>query len=225
MHSSATFVTHFINFCLEFCLMEKTTQDHWDTVYQTKDPDQVSWTQAVPATSLDFIHAFGLPKTAKIIDVGGGDSRLVDHLLEAGYENITVLDISATAISKAKKRLGAKAEKVHWIVSDITAFEPQTTFDIWHDRATFHFLTTEAQIARYLDTARKAVSRFLIIGTFSTNGPDACSGLPIRQYSEETLTTLLQQGFDKISCITQDHVTPFATTQNFLFCSFKRQQG
>ena len=204
--------------------MEKSLQDHWDTVYQTKNPDQVSWTQEVPATSLDIIHSFNLPKTAKIIDVGGGDSRLVDHLLDEGYENVTVLDISATAIFKAKKRLGVKAEKVNWIVSDITAFKPQTTFDIWHDRATFHFLTNEAQIARYLDTARKAVSRFLIIGTFSADGPDTCSGLPIRQYSEEKLTAVLQQGFDKINCNTQDHVTPFATTQNFLFCSFKRQQ-
>jgi SAM-dependent methyltransferase len=203
--------------------MNKTTQNHWDTVYTTKGPNQVSWTQEVPKTSLDFIHSFGLTKSAKIIDIGGGDSTLVDYLLDEGFENITVLDISAQALAKAKTRLGDKAEKVNWIVSDITEFQPDTTFDIWHDRATFHFLTTSDQVARYLDTARNAVSGFLTIGTFSDKGPEKCSGLQIKQYSEEHLTAALQNGFEKIRCITEDHTTPFNTTQNFLFCSFKRQ--
>ena len=202
--------------------MDKATQDHWDTVYKTKDLNQVSWTQKVPKTSLDFIHSFGLTKTAKIIDVGGGDSKLVDYLLDEGFENITVLDISAVALTKAKKRLGNKAQKINWIVSDITEFQPDTTFDLWHDRATFHFLTTGKQITQYLHTARNSVSGFLMIGTFSDNGPEKCSGLPIKQYSEEQLTTELQNGFDKLRCITEDHITPFNTTQNFLFCSFKR---
>ena len=197
-------------------------QHHWDKVYKTKAPNQVSWTQDIPTTSLNFIHSFGLKKTAKIIDIGGGDSKLVDYLLNEGFENITVLDISAQALEKAKKRLGSKAEKINWIVSDITEFKPTTTFDIWHDRATFHFLTTAEQVAQYLERARKAVSGFLTIGTFSNNGPKKCSGLPITQYSEENLTTLLQNGFKKIRCITEDHITPFDTTQNFLFCSFKR---
>jgi len=202
--------------------MNKTTQNHWDTVYETKSPDQVSWTQEVPKTSLDFINSFGLTKTAKIIDIGGGDSKLADYLLDEGFENITVLDISAKALDKAKQRLGDKANKINWVVTDITEFEPDTTFDVWHDRATFHFLTTSDQVAKYMDTARKSVNGYLTIGTFSDNGPEKCSGLSIKQYSEETLTTELKNGFDKLRCITEDHTTPFDTKQNFLFCSFKR---
>lgn len=148
---------------------------------------------------------------------------MVDHLLDNGYENITVLDISAKALDRAKNRLGNKAEKVNWVVSDITEFEPETVFDIWHDRATFHFLTTKEQIAKYLDIARQRVNGYMIIGTFSTNGPRKCSGLDIQQYDEQTLTAELENGFDKLKCITEDHTTPFNTKQNFLFCSFKRQ--
>ena len=177
----------------------------------------------MPKTSLDFIHSFGLAKNAKIIDIGGGDSKLVDYLLDSGFENITVLDISAKALEKAKNRLGNKAKNVNWVVSDITEFEPNTSFDIWHDRATFHFLTTAEQIAKYIDTARKFVTGYMTIGTFSNNGPTKCSGLEIRQYTEQTLAGELKNGFDKIRCITEDHTTPFNTTQNFLFCSFKRQ--
>lgn len=202
--------------------MNKTTKSHWDTVYETKSPEQVSWTQEVPKTSLDFIQSFGLPKTAKIIDIGGGDSKLVDYLLEQGFENITVLDISEKALEKAKQRLGYKANKINWVVSDITDYTPHTTFDVWHDRATFHFLTTSDQVAKYMDIARRAVNGFLTIGTFSDNGPEKCSGLAIKQYNEDTLTTELNNGFDKLRCITEDHTTPFGTTQNFLFCSFKR---
>jgi SAM-dependent methyltransferase len=202
--------------------MNTEKQKHWDIVYQTKNPDQVSWTQAVPQTSLDFIHSFGISKKAKLIDIGGGDSKLVDYLLEEGYENITVLDISAKALEKTKKRLGNKAKKVKWVVSDITTFQPDTTFDVWHDRATFHFLTTEVQVAKYMETARKAVSGYLTIGTFSNNGPEKCSGLPIKQYTEAALAHVLENGFNKLRCITEDHITPFDTAQNFLFCSFKR---
>lgn len=205
--------------------MDTTIKKHWNKVYKTKEPNQVSWTQEIPKTSLEFIHSFGLTKTAKIIDIGGGDSKLVDYLLDEGFENITVLDISAKALNKAKKRLGNKAKKINWIVSDIIDFEPETTFDIWHDRATFHFLTTNEQVAKYMYTARKAVSGFLTIGTFSDSGPEKCSGLQIKQYSEEKLSAELQNGFQKIKCITEDHITPFDTTQNFLFCSFKKQQN
>ena len=202
--------------------MDSNIKQHWETVYETKSPDQVSWTQEIPKTSLDFIYSFGLTKAAKVIDIGGGDSKLVDYLLDEGFENITVLDISAKALDRAKKRLGSRADKVNWIVNDITDFNPDTTYDLWHDRATFHFLTTKEQVAKYMDTARKAVSGFMTIGTFSDRGPQKCSGLTIKQYNEATLTAELQNGFTKLSCITVDHVTPFDTKQNFLYCSFKR---
>ena len=203
--------------------MELNRKNHWETVYNTKNPDQVSWTQEIPKTSLDFIHSFKLKKTAKIIDVGGGDSKLVDYLLEEGFENITVLDISAKAIEKSKSRLGKKADKVTWIISDITEFEPETTFDVWHDRATFHFLTTTEQIEKYINTAINSVNEFLIIGTFSENGPTKCSGLDIKQYSDKKLAKGFNKGFNKIECVIEDHKTPFDTLQNFLFCSFKKK--
>ena len=198
-------------------------KNHWEAVYENKRPDQLSWTQEVPTTSLDFIASVGAIKTAKIIDIGGGDSKLVDCLLAQGFENITVLDISEKALDKAKFRLGANAEKVNWVVADITDYAPDSPFDIWHDRATFHFLTTTEQVSRYLATARQSISGFMTIGTFSTLGPTTCSGLPIKQYSEESLTASLKNGFAKIRCVLEDHQTPFNTTQNFLFCSFKRQ--
>tara|TARA_R110001583_G_scaffold158611_1_gene310517 strand:- start:3010 stop:3624 length:615 start_codon:yes stop_codon:yes gene_type:complete len=203
--------------------MKIDRKKHWESVYETKNPDQVSWTQETPKTSMEFIHSFGLNKNAKIIDIGGGDSKLVDHLLEEGFNNITVLDISERAIAKAKNRLGKKANKVNWIVSDITEFEPHSSFDVWHDRATFHFLTTNQQIKKYIKIATKCVRGYLIIGTFSSNGPKKCSGLDIKQYDEDELTMELKNGFDKTQCVTEDHLTPFNTTQNFLFCSFKRQ--
>ncbi|MCD6012457.1 MAG: Methyltransferase type 12 [Flavipsychrobacter sp.] len=203
--------------------MEKR-KEHWETVYSNKQPHEVSWTQECPATSLNFIHSFDLPKTAQIIDVGGGDSKLVDYLLDEGYENVTVLDISEKALDRAKARLGEKAVKVKWIASDITEFQPDDYYDVWHDRATFHFLTTHEQIARYLDIAKQAVHGYLTIGTFSDNGPKKCSGLEIKQYTESQLQTELANGFQKIRCITEDHVTPFNTVQNFLFCSFKRRE-
>jgi SAM-dependent methyltransferase len=199
-----------------------TSKKHWEAVYETKNPDQVSWTQEVPKTSLDFFHSFALRKTAKIIDIGGGDSKLVDSLLDEGFENITVLDISARALEKAKQRLGDRAGKVRWVVSDITAFQADTTYDVWHDRATFHFLTSPDQVSKYMEIARKSVAGFLTIGTFSDQGPKKCSGLDIKQYTEETLTAELEKSFDKIRCVTEDHVTPFGTKQNFLFCSFRR---
>ncbi len=202
----------------------ESKQKHWETIYSTKQPNEVSWTQDVPQTSLNFVHSFNLPKTAKIIDIGGGDSKLVDFLLNEGFTDITVLDISEHALNRAKQRLGEKADKVKWVVSDITEFKPNTTYDFWHDRAAFHFLTTEKEIEIYLNITRQAIKKngYLTIGTFSTEGPQKCSGLEIKQYSEETLTAELEKGFEKLKCVTEDHTTPFNTTQNFLFCSFKR---
>lgn len=202
--------------------MKNETKNHWETVYETKQPDEVSWTQEFPQISLDFIHSFKLSKSAKIIDVGGGDSRLVDFLLDEGFENLTVLDISAKALKRARKRLGEKAKRVNWIVSDVTGYEPKTVFDVWHDRATFHFLTTTEEISLYLSIARRAVAGYLTIGTFSDAGPKKCSGLNVRRYSKSQLQQQLDGGFQKVRCVTEDHQTPFGTTQNFLFCSFRR---
>lgn len=195
---------------------------HWDNIYDTKSSDQVSWAQEVPKTSLDFIRSFRLPKTANIIDIGGGDSNLVDYLLEEGYKNISVLDISSSALAKSKKRLGDKAKNVTWIVSDISEFEPDKNYDLWHDRAAFHFLTTADRISKYLTLVNKHVNGYLIIGTFSKEGPEKCSGLDIKQYSEVSLAAVLKEGFEKIRCINEDHNTPQNTKQNFLYCIFRK---
>jgi 2-polyprenyl-3-methyl-5-hydroxy-6-metoxy-1,4-benzoquinol methylase len=196
-------------------------KQHWENVYTTRQANEVSWTQDIPITSLTFIQSFNVPKDAGIIDVGGGDSTLIDFLLEEGYSNLTVLDISDAALERAKQRFGERAANVKWIVCDVTEFSPTETYAVWHDRASFHFLTTPDQISKYLHTARQSVKGYMVIGTFSENGPQRCSGLNIRQYSEDQLTDELTNGFEKIKCITQDHITPFNTIQNFLFCSFK----
>lgn len=202
--------------------METDRKNHWETVYETKQPNEVSWTQENPKTSLDFIRETHLGKSAKIIDIGGGDSKLVDFLLEEGYENITVLDISSKALERAKKRLGKNAKKVNWIVSDITEFKPETKYDIWHDRATFHFLTTAEQVEKYVEITKKFVGSFLIIGTFSDQGPKKCSGLDIKQYSEMEMENQFSNSFKKLKCIAEDHITPFETKQNFTFCVFEK---
>ena len=142
--------------------------------------------------------------------------------MQEGFQNITVLDISEAAIEKAKARLGKKSDLVKWVVSDITEFKTAEHFDLWHDRATFHFLTSDSQIAAYLQIAGRAIDNYMVVGTFSENGPDKCSGLPIKQYTENQLQVRLSKDFEKIKCIKEDHITPFETKQNFLFCSFKR---
>jgi SAM-dependent methyltransferase len=197
-------------------------KNHWENVYNTKQPNEVSWTQEIPKTSLDLIANCDLPKSAKIIDIGGGDSNLVDYLLEQGYENITVIDISEKAIERAKLRLGKVAEKVTWIITDITEFEPKETYDIWHDRATFHFLTEQKQIEKYKKLIQRYASNYLIMATFSNNGPLKCSGLEIKRYTIEDLVDLFSNKFKIIDGFYQDHQTPFNTIQNFVFCSFKR---
>ncbi|MBN9295667.1 MAG: class I SAM-dependent methyltransferase [Filimonas sp.] len=197
---------------------------HWENVYQTKGPQDVSWTQDVPETSLQLIRSFALPKDAAIIDIGGGDSKLVDYLLEEGYSNLSVLDISASALNKAKERLGEKASTVKWIVSDITAFVPEQKYAVWHDRAAFHFLTEEGHIHKYVQLAKECVTGFLAIGTFSDNGPKKCSGLDIKQYNEEGLKNTFADGFTQLACTRTVHTTPFDTTQDFVFCSFKVNQ-
>jgi len=203
--------------------MSNEWQKHWETIYALRQPEELSWTEERPQTSLDFIHSFNLAKTAKIIDIGGGDSRLVDCLLEEGFRDITVLDISAKSLERAKKRLGNKARKVKWVVSGILDYDAETTYDLWHDRAAFHFLTAGDQIKQYVDTARRMVAGFLILGTFSQKGPSRCSGLKVKQYGEAELQDQLANGFQKIRCITTNHITPFHTKQNFLFCSFRKK--
>lgn len=199
---------------------------HWENIYQTKELKDVSWFQSTPETSLDFLKQFHVPTTAKVIDIGGGDSLFVDHLLNMGYQDISVLDISEAAIDRAKKRLGASAIRVKWIVADASTFQPTEKYDFWHDRAAFHFLTDEQEIAHYLDTAQRHIhpTGVLIIGTFSEQGPKKCSGIEIKQYSEETMTEQLKNYFHKIRCIPVDHVTPVGTIQNFVFCSFRKVQ-
>lgn|SRR5690554_183227 len=206
--------------------MEKfNKQKHWENIYQTKELKEVSWYQPTPKTSLDFIKELNVPTTARIIDIGGGDSFLVDYLLELGYQDVSVLDISETAIEKAKQRLGRKAKNVKWIVTDITTFKPTEKYDLWHDRATFHFLTSEQDISIYLNTAQQSIkpNGFLIVGAFSEEGPKKCSGIDIRQYSETSMTQCFENLFTKIKCNVVDHKTPFDTTQNFIFCSFKKE--
>ncbi|HTL81334.1 MAG TPA: class I SAM-dependent methyltransferase [Bacteroidia bacterium] len=201
--------------------------EHWEKIYQTKQLSEVSWYQPTPETSLAFFDQFHVPKNAKVIDVGGGDSFLVDHLLDRGYTDITVLDISETAIERVKKRLGEKASKVKWIVGDAATFVPSEQFDFWHDRAAFHFLTDEKEISDYLETAQQSInpSGVLVIGTFSEQGPKKCSGIEIKQYSENSMTDRLKKFFEKIKCIKVDHKTPFDTIQNFIFCSFRKLQS
>ena len=202
--------------------MEREQKDHWDKIYSTKHAHEVSWTQEIPKTSLAFLNDLPISKNASIIDVGGGDSKLVDFLLANGHTDLTVLDISEKALERKKAQLGKLAESVHWIVSDVTDFKPSRTYDVWHDRATFHFLTTPYQINNYIKLVSANISNagYMIIGTFSDNGPTKCSGLPIIQYSEINLSNTLSKSFKKIRCITEDHETPFHTIQNFLFCSF-----
>ena len=199
-------------------------KNHWESIYQTKALNEVSWYQPLPQTSLDFVAKFNLPLDAKIIDVGGGDSFFVDHLVRLGYENITVLDISERAIMRAKERLGKESERVKWIVADITEFVPEETYDFWHDRAVFHFLRANEDQQAYLKVIDTAVESkgVLMVGTFSENGPLKCSGIEIQQYSEFSLEQRFSDKFQKVECFTIDHPTPFDTVQNFVFCSFRK---
>jgi SAM-dependent methyltransferase len=197
---------------------------HWENVFATKKETEVSWYQQKPETSIQFFVENNIPKDAKIIDIGGGDSYLVDNLLDLGYTNLFLLDISANAIERIKNRLGVKSEKVTFIVSDILDFQPKTTFDVWHDRASFHFLTTEKDIETYKNLVANFISEkgILFLGTFSESGPLKCSGLEITQYSESKCELTFSDNFEKIVCFTENHQTPFDTTQNFIFCTFKK---
>lgn len=207
----------------EVYVMEESKK-HWEEIYQTKQPAELSWTEEIPATSVSFVHNFFLPKTARIIDVGGGDSRLVDFLLTEQFQHITVLDISGKALDRAKHRLGSNASRINWIEKDITGLESEEMFDLWHDRAAFHFLTDPREISKYAMLAKKYVKPggYLVIGTFSENGPVNCSGLPVTRYNQHALQRVFSDGFKILNCIILDHETPFKTKQNFIYCSFQR---
>lgn len=198
-------------------------KQHWENVFATKNQNEVSWTQTYPTSSIVYLEGLNLPKTANIIDVGGGDGNLVDVLLEKGFQNIWVLDISAFALEKAKQRLGDKANLVHWIVADIIVFKPTVKFDFWHDRAVFHFLTDEQSITKYVDLVGDSVAKDgnFLLGTFSETGPFKCSGLPIKQYNENAMRQTFSKNFEAVKCFTENHTTPFNTIQNFQFCGFK----
>lgn len=201
--------------------MHKELKKHWEDVYQNKKPNEVSWSQPIPKASLDSIEKLNVPLSAKIIDIGGGDSYLAEQLLDKGYTNITVLDISENAINRAKLRLGSKAKLINWINTDIINFKPTTTYDVWHDRATFHFLTTQESIDKYLQIVKEAVKGKIVIGTFSSEGPTSCSGLKITQYDEPNLVEKFKSiGFRKNNCKIEEHKTPSSNLQEFIFCAF-----
>ena len=197
-------------------------KEHWENIYSTKGMQEVSWFQQVPETSLALVQKVAPAKDAAIIDVGGGDGFLADNLLELGYTNITVLDISENAINRAKARIGKLAEKVKWIVSDITKFVPEQQYAVWHDRAVFHFLTKEKDINSYKELVNSAVSGYFVLATFSDEGPNKCSGLEICKYSELDLKKQFEEAFSVVDSFKENHSTPFETIQNFTFSVFQK---
>jgi cyclopropane fatty-acyl-phospholipid synthase-like methyltransferase len=199
---------------------------HWNKVF-TDTNNIHTWTQSNPETTLNLIKSLNLKKNAAIIDIGGGDSKLVDHLLDLGYTNITVLDISSNALDISRKRLGERSKKVRWIVSDITQFKTDEQYDVWIDRAAFHFLREDEQIKYYTNLTKHYVSEngYLLISTFSNHGPNKCSGLDVKQYNKEDLTKLFEDNYNRERCIFEDHITPSKATQNFIYCLFKHRLG
>lgn len=200
-------------------------KDHWENVYATKPTQGVSWFQEHAERSLDLVQRTDIAKDASIIDVGGGASTLVDDLLSMGYTSLTVLDLSAAALAAAQKRLGARADAVQWLEADITSVElPRHAFDVWHDRAVFHFLTTEEQRKAYIERVKHAVKPggHVIIATFSEDGPTQCSGLPIMRYSADALQAEFGDFLTLKEHIKEDHHTPFETIQKFVYCYFRK---
>lgn len=195
----------------------KTFKSHWENVYETKSPEQVSWTQQIPEPSLSLIKRYCPGKECSIIDIGGGDSKLVDHLLDEGFSNVSVLDISCASLERAKKRLGEKADKVNWICKNVLELEANKRYDVWHDRAAFHFLTNEQDRKKYINLVSNVVKGHLILATFSKNGPKKCSGLDICQYDENEIQDLFSEHFTLTHHQIVDHTTPFGTDQNFIY--------
>lgn len=197
---------------------------HWQNVYATKSETEVSWFQASPAISFEMIRAASPDRAAAIIDVGGGASRLVDALLQDGYRNLAVLDLSANALDIAKKRIGAAASTVDWIVADATTWRPAKIWDVWHDRAAFHFLTDPRDRAAYVERLRSAVAPggHVIIATFAPDGPEKCSGLPVQRHDSASLSAELGPEFELVETRGETHHTPWHSTQAFQFSRFRR---
>lgn len=198
---------------------------HWQTIYTSKKPDEVSWYQENPALSLKLVRESAPDRSCNIIDVGGGASTLVDHLLTDGFRRITVLDISSEALQKSKARLGDRAGGVSWIEGNITSvILPRHTYDVWHDRAVFHFLTAVEDRQKYLSVMNEALKPggSAIIATFALAGPQRCSGLDVVRYSPETLQVEFSPSFQMIDHLEETHRTPFATEQKFTYCLFRK---
>jgi len=198
--------------------MSESLKQHWDKVY-AKAPEELSWYQAVPTRSMSMIRGSRIPVEAPLIDVGGGASTLVDILYNSGYTDVTVLDISAGAMARAKTRLGTRAENVSWIEADVTTFEPMRRYYLWHDRAVFHFMIDDASVQRYLDALRTALipKGHFVVSTFGPEGPEKCSGLEVRRYSVEQMAKLLEPDFELQSFEIEDHTTPTGMLQQFLY--------
>jgi SAM-dependent methyltransferase len=199
-------------------------QAHWENVYTTKGENEVSWFEDSATISLDLIRSTGVSTSASIIDIGGGTSRLVDALMNEGFEAVTVLDLSKQALAIAKTRLGSLGEKVRWVVADVTTWEPSETYDVWHDRAAFHFLTEPKDRAAYAERSSRAVrpGGHLIIGTFAPDGPERCSGLQVVRYDAASLREMLGSEFALMENRLHDHRTPWGTRQRFQFSRFRR---
>jgi SAM-dependent methyltransferase len=203
--------------------MTNTTQDHWEEAYRSKPAAAMSWFQAEPSPSLDMIAAAGPGPGAAIVDVGGGASTLVDRLLDQGFSRLSVLDVSSYAMAAARARLGARADSVDWLAQDITAWTPPAgAFDLWHDRAVFHFLVDDGDRRAYLRALNRGLrpGGHLILATFALTGPQRCSGLPVRRYTPSQLQALLGAGFRLLESRPQVHVTPAGGSQDFVWCHF-----
>jgi SAM-dependent methyltransferase len=197
------------------------SKEHWDKVYSSKPTDGVSWYQEHAASSLRLIQQTGVSSSVEIIDVGGGASTLVDDLIEQGFTHLSVLDLSAAALAATKQRLGRYANEVKWIEGDITEVQlPPLSYDVWHDRAVFHFLIDEAERAAYVEAVLKCVKPggFVIVATFSEDGPTQCSGLPVRRYTADELHDEFGAPFELLRHEKEQHHTPFGTTQSFVYC-------
>lgn len=199
-------------------------KQHWDSVYATKAETEVSWFQDNPGISLGLIAQAGLAREAAVIDIGGGASRLADTLLELGYSHITVLDIAAAALEKSQARLGPKAAQIAWLVADITQWQPPQTYALWHDRAVFHFLTEAADRAAYKRAllAGTQAGSHVVIASFAPDGPERCSGLPVRRYSPQSLQAELGADFRLENSRQDEHRTPGGNIQRFQFSRFIR---